>query len=332
MKKGGIYIDDRQVYGQGAHGNDLDSLLSIRQESDSTISLCGPVGRDTYYPDKGKWTYVDYDFLIKGESIEKLLPISSSDGSRVAETSRNRLLLVNENWTAASRIDAGFTEAQFDGRTFWRIANGRLEAHTLKREKKEISLVQGTYFSGGAPELSSAVEAWISDSKLYFVTRNSLAKYDTQAHTWTHRPLPIQRAIAVQRQGDHLLVADSRGFRKLSLPSLKGPVVKFPAGRAVKVDFQHRPIVATLRAAFTEERFLSGRTMNGRSWSATDPVIRATSTTLAPFFKLLRIKLFGYLNLRGEWGATPTGVGPILACPAVLNSVLFGKGQAIICM
>ena len=69
--RGGIYIGDRQIYGGGAPKNDLDSLLLVRKESkDNTIFLCGSVGRDTYDPDKGRWSYVEYDFLINGESID----------------------------------------------------------------------------------------------------------------------------------------------------------------------------------------------------------------------------------------------------------------------
>ncbi len=241
-----VYFDTDPKVGEGIINWSLENALWAQQDT-SKISLFGPTHRSDYEPKKGKWTNnKKYPFLQTGEQILKLYSSDFVGGGKLAQTTKNRLLLLSDQWESSSVVGNAVYGDHFDGQSFWNLSNGSLLGQTItKNENNSYTIERSKYFNGSAPDLSKILEAW-KDSKglLNLVTPKYWTVYDPKSHTWEKKSFPQGPLLRTRYDGEMLEAINQNRVYNLSLPDMEGDSLWLPSGNLKKLDsFKGQKIV-----------------------------------------------------------------------------------------
>lgn len=243
-----IYLDNDVLIGSGRLDWALGETLAADEDGD-TVTLYGPEHRSQYVTKLGKWSNLDrYPFLDASEKLAKVIALAvGSKRGALVRTNKNRVLVVDDNWTSAELMGAQL-DGEFDGKSFWKLNKGNLVASTVTREKEKYKVNRQTYFKGKAPNLANLLMAWGDDktSELVFVTSRELARYNTETHTWKVRNIPQGPLLVASHKGDKFEAVSATHIHTIKLEDWEAQSVRLPRGEFKKLNNNESNQVVTV--------------------------------------------------------------------------------------
>ncbi len=255
-----VFAADHLILSGGNPGFSLADAFLIEQKTpNQEIAVWGPVGRCTYKPTLGEWSAMNpYSFLDQGERITYIQPISAALNRRVIHTSRNRILLVDADFSNIAQLPDGQRNIWFDGSTFWQLtdtgSSGALRGRTITsstagQTNQTLEFKQLDYFAGTAPLLTPILEAWVEAGKLIFITTTSKAIYDPSTRSWNTTALLCGSITSAFHRADGLWVVTADGMLVKFGAEEKSmePGWRLPAGDVVKLAVGTNHVLITMR-------------------------------------------------------------------------------------